>query len=106
LSVLTSSAGREQLLLEHGYLKPGDRFLLFPITPEEERAAALPKNDLSPHPPSMQIGEADDSAWQRAGRTIGRAWQRFSGEAPTGEATAGEATTGEATASATPPVSQ
>lgn len=34
LAYLQSEKGREQILAERGYLKPGDRILLFPPDPE------------------------------------------------------------------------
>ena len=77
LAILNSSTGQEQLLLERGYLPPGDRFLLFPATPAEERAATIPKNDLAPHPPALENEDAGVSSWQRAGRSMGRLWNRF-----------------------------
>ncbi len=77
LAILNSPTGQEQLLLERGYLPPGDRFLLFPSTPAEERAATIPKNDLSPHPPALENAAAGASAWQRAGRSMGSWWKRF-----------------------------
>jgi hypothetical protein len=40
--------GRTQSLVERGYIKPGDRILLFPTTPEERLRAELPRNDLAP----------------------------------------------------------
>lgn len=77
LAVLQSPKGREQLLIEHGYIRPGDRILLFPSIPEERRAAAISKNDLSPHPATHSDGGARSSAWRRAGDTLSSWWQGF-----------------------------
>jgi hypothetical protein len=81
LSVLQSPKGREQLLMEHGYIKPGDRILLFPATPEEKQAAQIPKNDLTAKPASIQ-GNRDGSAWRRAGETLRGWWQGLTDSAP------------------------
>lgn len=75
LVVLTSTKGREELLLEHGYIKPGDRILLFPVTPAEQRAAKLPRNDLASQSTTRDVGDSDASAWQRAGNALGRWWK-------------------------------
>lgn len=81
LAVLQSPKGREQLLIEHGYIRPGDRILLFPPTPEQRQAADIPKNDLSPHPAARIDDSANSSAWRRAGDTLQNWWQEFN--APT-----------------------
>lgn len=75
LAALASPKGRDQLLVEHGYLHPGDRILLFPATPAEKQAADIPKNDLSPHLLSPQDGSADPNAsiWKRTADTF-RSW--------------------------------
>ena len=80
LAALASGEGHEQLLLEHGYIRPGDRILLFPATREEQRKREIPKNDLAPHPPSMtedSSSPATGSAWRRAGAVIGGWWQNL-----------------------------
>jgi hypothetical protein len=53
LGALTSPGGRERMLVERGYIKPGSRLLLFPRTAAEQRAAQEPVNDLvrRPAPP-------------------------------------------------------
>jgi len=74
LTTLQAPKGREQLLVEHGFLRPGDRILLFPPTPEEKRAIAQNNsNDLSPRAEVSQ-GEPTGSAVSRAGRSIAEWW--------------------------------
>ena len=51
VALLSSDKGRSQLLVERGYLRPGERILLFPTRPgeaERQRAARIPANDLMP----------------------------------------------------------
>ena len=81
LAVLQSPKGREQLLIEHGYIRPGDRILVFPATPKERQAATIPKNDLSPRPVERINDGAQSSAWRRAGDTLSRWWQNFNAPA-------------------------
>jgi hypothetical protein len=81
LAVLQSPKGREEILNSKGYIRPGDRFLLFPSTPEEKREAMIPRNDLSPHPPSMEEGRST-STWRRAGDTLGQWWRNLTAPAP------------------------
>lgn len=78
LAVLTSDKGREQLLIENGYVPPGSRILLFPPDPEEKRAAEIPKNDLSPHPPSSE-DNSNGSFLHQTGKAIGDLWRGLSG---------------------------
>jgi hypothetical protein len=78
LAELTADKGREELLLEHGYIPPGERILLFPPDPQEQRAAAMPKNDLSPHPPSTEAGNSP-SLLRRAGRALSHVWSSLVG---------------------------
>ncbi|HVF10196.1 MAG TPA: hypothetical protein VNA16_05305 [Abditibacteriaceae bacterium] len=83
LAVLESGGGHEELLLDHGYIRPGDRILLFPATPEERRRREIPKNDLAPHPPAPHpplitedaANATTASAWQRAGAVLGGWWR-------------------------------
>jgi len=76
LQALESGKGVERLLIEHGYIRPGDRILLFPPTPEEQAAAAWPKNDLTSRP-AAPVGDkpraAPSSAWQ-SGANVLRGW--------------------------------
>ena len=81
LAVLTSDKGREQLLIENGYVPPGSRILLFQPDPEERRAAEIPKNDLSPHPPSAHEN-ASGSLWQQTGKAVGDWWRGLSQPSP------------------------
>jgi hypothetical protein len=75
LAVLESGEGREQLLLDNGYIRPGERILLFPATPEERRAARKSTNDLSPHETDEAENNDSGSAWQRAGAVLGGWWK-------------------------------
>jgi hypothetical protein len=68
LAQLSSPRGREQVLVNNGYIKPGDRLLLFPRTAEEDRAARAPKNDLVQQPAPAQPG-----FWSR----VKNAWRGF-----------------------------
>lgn len=70
LAVLRADKTHKSVLIEHGYIRPGDRILLFPRTAEEEREARLPKNDLAPHPPLDEEQNAP-SLWQRAASRVG-----------------------------------
>jgi len=72
LAVLRSDKGREQLLVEHGFLKPGDRILLFPSEPGQDVPAPIAKNDLAPRRAAMRDENAG-SAWNRASRSV-RLW--------------------------------
>ncbi len=69
LSVLESDKGREQLLIENGYLRPGERILLFPPDEIEKQEMQPAPNDLSPRPRVISSGN-NGSPWQRATRTI------------------------------------
>jgi hypothetical protein len=59
LTALQSPQGREQVLVEHGYLRSGDRLLQFPPDAEESRQATLPPNDLTPHPVANNAPSSD-----------------------------------------------
>lgn len=57
VTLLSSNKGRGQLLVERGYLRPGERILLFPARSGEEerqRASRIPGNDLTPAPPHVE----------------------------------------------------
>jgi hypothetical protein len=69
LAVLRSDKGREQLLVEHGYIKPGDRILLFPTEPGQDVPSPLSTNDLAPRRAAIR-DESAGSAWQRASRSL------------------------------------
>lgn len=68
LAQLSSPRGREQVLVNNGYIKPGDRLLLFPRTEAEERAARAPRNDLVTREAPAQPG-----LWSR----VTSAWRGF-----------------------------
>jgi hypothetical protein len=90
LAGLQWEKGRTQSLVERGYIKPGDRILLFPTTPEERLRAELPRNDLAPRriprAAVQRAGSNTTSAWQRAGDTLSNWWQslRSAATAPAG----------------------
>ena len=69
LSVLESDKGREQLLIENGYLRPGERILLFPPDAIEKQEMKIAPNDLAPQPRVVSSGN-NGSPWQRATRTL------------------------------------
>lgn len=119
LIALRSNKGNEEILIENGYIPPGDRILLFPATPAEQRKAATAPNDLSPHEPL--IGAAPPTAtassvWRSAGDVLHNWWGALrvaaggkAGAKPPGAKSAGatappEASGGDAseTATATP----
>jgi hypothetical protein len=68
LATLKSNKGREQLLVEHGFIRPGDRVLLFPAAPEEESAATA-RNDIAARRGAFREA-VSSSAWERASRTV------------------------------------
>jgi cell division protein FtsB len=73
VSLLSSDKGRAQLLVERGYLRPGERILLFPARPDEmekQRAARIPVNDLTPQPPALP-----PTRWQKLRDSLG-GWLR------------------------------
>ncbi|HEX8235902.1 MAG TPA: hypothetical protein VF600_08095 [Abditibacteriaceae bacterium] len=93
LAGLQWDKGRTQSLVEHGYIQPGDRILLFPATREEQLQADLPQNDLAPHASlvtKQPPGASSSSSWRRAGDTLNKWWQALRGAAatPTGTAPA------------------
>lgn len=79
LTELSASKGRDQLLVQHGYIAPNERILLFPPDPDQQRAASIPKNDLSPRPPSAEAGQSSASAWSQAANALGDFWRSVAG---------------------------
>jgi cell division protein FtsB len=67
LTLLESDKGRAQLLVERGYVRPGERILLFPARPNAKESR-LPDNDLAPVPTP-----APPTTWQRIGSSV-RKW--------------------------------
>jgi hypothetical protein len=91
LASLQWEKGRTQSLVEHGYIPPGDRILLFPASREEQLQADLPRNDLAPHASvvsEQRLGASSSSAWRRAGNTLSNWWQSLRGAAATPAGTA------------------
>jgi hypothetical protein len=80
LAFLQLPKGREQVLLEHGYLQPNDRILLFPQ--DEKKAAPLSttksssqNNDVSqPVSQTPAPDNSSESSWSRAGNSVSRWW--------------------------------
>lgn len=78
LAALQSPQGRKQLLIDNGYLRAGDRYLEFPETPEEQRLAAAPLNDLSPRPDNWDSQTlSGGSIWRGAWNALGARWQAW-----------------------------
>jgi hypothetical protein len=76
LAVLQSSKGREQLLHENGYIRPGDRILLFPTTPAENQDALPSPTDSATKPLVIENGSTS-SSWRRAGDMLGTWWREL-----------------------------
>lgn len=77
LASLKSPQGRQELLIDNGYLKPGDRYLEFPADSDEKEVKS-PSNDLTPH--------ADDwdgspirggSMWRGAWDALAQKWHKL-----------------------------
>jgi len=83
---LSSPKGREQLLIEKGYIPRNGRILLFPPDPEERRSAEISRNDLAPHPPSSKVERG--SIFHQSFQAVGDWWSgvRRSGGAASGSA--------------------
>ncbi len=68
LNSLQSPKGREQILVEHGFIRPGDRMLLFPSEATPEQSTVRTQNDIAAR---RAIHNAvPSSAWDRAARTM------------------------------------
>ena len=93
--------GREQALMEHNYLKPGDRYLLFPqedkkTTPpiattstRNVRSVSAPSDEdpQSETPQNLANDNAGHSAWSRAGSNVSRWWNDVNRATPSSAAT-------------------
>lgn len=77
LAALQSPQGRQELLINNGYLKPGDRYLEFKEDSDESKAE-IPPNDLTPH---MNQGDTspvqDGSIWRGVWNSLSEKWQRL-----------------------------
>jgi hypothetical protein len=73
LAALKSPQGRAELLIDNGYLKPGDRYLVFPAENDTKRLAAMPANDLAPVESFRRSPAAGGSLWRGAWDAIMRA---------------------------------
>jgi hypothetical protein len=90
LNSLRSPKGREQILAEHGYLRPGDRMLLFPHRPGEENPNGSNDiaSDIAARRATIRDG-ASSSAWDRAARTMTGWLGEISGRAKPAPSTSG-----------------
>ena len=92
LAFMQMPQGREQILMEHGYLRSGDRILLFPETENDAAQTAAPTSAapiaaaptpvITPQSGAPQNG----SAWRRAAQTVGSWYQTLreaAGDSPT-----------------------
>ncbi len=90
LSSLRSPKGREQILVEHGFIRPGDRMLLFPAeaaskpgTPEPSTPEASTSRTQSDIAARRAIhNAAPASPWDRAARAMTGWLDHFSGSQP------------------------
>lgn len=73
LAALKSPQGRAELLIDNGYLKPGDRYLVFPAENDSRRLAAVPGRDLPPVEQWRRSPAAGGSLWRGAWDAIVRA---------------------------------
>ena len=87
--------GREQSLIEHNYLKPGDRYLLFPhddkkavfstATTSTRTKGATSQAPQTQAPQTFASDNADGSSLSRAGSSVSRWWNdvnRATGSTP------------------------
>ena len=73
LGFLQLPKGREQVLLEHGYIKPGNRILLFPTEPTKSDSLGTSSSTRSNDAADSQgfsDKEEGGTAWDRAARTL------------------------------------
>ncbi|HVF84547.1 MAG TPA: hypothetical protein VM821_01085 [Abditibacteriaceae bacterium] len=73
LGFLQLPKGREQVLLEHGYIKPGDRILLFPAEQTKPDSLGAPSSTRSNDAADSQAfsnNQEGGTAWERAARTM------------------------------------
>lgn len=78
LAALQSPQGREELLIENGYLKAGDRYLDFKADAEEARLASLPANDLTPHADGWgNAPVSGGSIWRGAWNALATRWHTW-----------------------------
>jgi hypothetical protein len=61
LAALQSPMGQQELLIENGYIKPGDRILQFPSEIEDDQPAVRTPNDLTPPPADFPAASPGDS---------------------------------------------
>ena len=77
LAALQSPQGHRQLLIENGFLRPGDRILEFSSDAEETRQAALPPNDLTPHADEWNAtASSSGSMWRSAWHSLQERWPK------------------------------
>ena len=81
LAALQSPQGRQELLIENGYLKPGDRYLEFQADKDESRQAELPPNDLTLHADDQSRSPVEGgSIWRGAWSSLSEKWRHLRGE--------------------------
>ena len=81
LKVLRSAKGREQILAEHGFIRPGDRLLLFPKETTPESHSSRAQNDIAAQRGAIR-NAASSSAWERAARSV-TGWLGSASSSPT-----------------------
>lgn len=96
LSALQHEKGRAQSLIEHGYVRPGDRILLFPATPPSTALQATQDD-------KTQNGQAQSNAASEAGNMADTARDNKLAAAASGQAPAASAASGVASRDAMPP---
>lgn len=78
LAALQSPQGRQELLIDNGYLKPGDRYLEFKPEADDEKQAPLPPNDLTAHSDRWDGSPVQNgSIWRGAWNSISEKWHRL-----------------------------
>jgi len=84
LKMLDSSKGRAQILVERGYVRPGERILLFPEESASGQNAVAPRRETNDLVAPREANAETLSPLQRAGHALGRMWQtvRGAGRAP------------------------
>ncbi len=71
LAFLQMPKGREQVLLEHGFIKPSQRVLVFPAT-KDVAPSSTRSDDFAPPADvsANQIANQTGTAWQKTARTL------------------------------------
>ncbi len=82
LAFLQLPKGREQVLLEHGFLKPGQRILLFPADKAVPDNASNDIVSSTGMTDTTTLSDKDDggNAWQRTARTLSHWMHKLQGD--------------------------